>query len=81
MAQRNSPKTTATPVNKKLADMQRDIDTLAWLYAELMHSMRVAMARQVLAQPQVQQALVDKMIQGGMQNGFAGSAAMPARGQ
>lgn len=78
MAQKVSPKKTA---NQKLSDMQRDIDTLAWLYAELIHAWRVYIAHQMLQQPQVQQALVDRMIQGGMQNGFAGSSAVPASGQ
>lgn len=54
----------------RIEEQQKQIDTLAWLLASLLHELRVAIAQQYLQNPQVQQKLQEELLarlQGGQQ--------------
>lgn len=52
----------------RIQQLEDDAKLQAWLYAELVYSVRVALTQMALANPQVQQALAAQMVQqGGMQ--------------
>lgn len=53
-SKRLAPQSVAT----RLATMERKFDTLLWLYVEERAKARLEVARQVLAHPQVQQAML-----------------------
>lgn len=51
---KSAPQSVAT----RLAKLEHDFDTLLWLYVEERAKARLEVARQVLAHPQVQQAML-----------------------
>lgn len=64
------PKQEPTSVEARLAKQQKQIDTLAWLLAGLLHELRMVIAQQLLSNPQVQQQLQQELLakmQGGQQ--------------
>lgn len=51
----------------RIQQLEADLRTQAWLFAELVYSVKVAFATMALANPQVQQQLAAQLVQQGGQ--------------
>jgi hypothetical protein len=58
--------TSAAKLAERVEQMQEQIDTLAWLHAELAYALKKAAAQQMAAKmgPQIQEAILQKIMSG-----------------
>jgi hypothetical protein len=55
-------KAQAAGVAARVAQLERDRDLLAWLYAELIHGLKMVVAQQILQSPEIQRQMQQQIM-------------------